>query len=464
MNSERDILKSGAWYTVGNILVKAITFLALPVFTNIMTTEEFGVFGTYQAYETIVSVLVGLGISGTIKIAFIDFTKEFDRYVSSVASIIIVVGSGLLFVGLFFLPLLESKYRFFYIALIFNCVGNALREIYASKYVVTNEYKKNLLISFLFSILNISISYVLCITLYCRNKGFGRICGTAGVAFFIGFVIYVVSILKTKKFFYKKAWKYALCLGSPLIFHQLSISILSQCDKIMIQQIVDTSAAGIYTSMVSIILVLQVIMNSIENSWSAWFYSNYKMDYDSYTVNKLHLFNKKLLFLFMFLTIGFQLVSKEIVNLMVGEDFQSGFPVVLILSISVFVNYIYIYSVNIEYFYHKMREIALYTIFAGGINIILNYAMVNWLGIIGAAIATLFSRLMLFLLHERQARKLAKTYAVDYKSLLISLVSVVLFALVSYLFSNVLVVRWILAILIAIVGILYIYINFLKVK
>ena len=34
--------KAGLAYTVGNVLLKGIAFLTLPIFSRILTTEEFG--------------------------------------------------------------------------------------------------------------------------------------------------------------------------------------------------------------------------------------------------------------------------------------------------------------------------------------------------------------------------------------------------------------------------------------
>ena len=45
-----NLLKAASWYTVGNILIRGISFFVLPVFTSLMNTYDFGVFSVYTSY------------------------------------------------------------------------------------------------------------------------------------------------------------------------------------------------------------------------------------------------------------------------------------------------------------------------------------------------------------------------------------------------------------------------------
>ena len=44
------ILKAGIGYTIGNVLIRGIAFISLPVFTRIMTPENFGLYNIYLTY------------------------------------------------------------------------------------------------------------------------------------------------------------------------------------------------------------------------------------------------------------------------------------------------------------------------------------------------------------------------------------------------------------------------------
>ena len=80
-------LSSGIWYTIGNMLIKGIVFLSLPIFTRLLSPEDFGYYNTYIAYQSIMSVVVGLGLSGCIKNAKIDYCNSYNEFVTSILSL-----------------------------------------------------------------------------------------------------------------------------------------------------------------------------------------------------------------------------------------------------------------------------------------------------------------------------------------------------------------------------------------
>ena len=67
------VIKAGIGYTVGNILIKGINFLTLPLFSRLLTTEEFGVYNVFASYEAILYVVVGLSIHSSVRSANLEF-------------------------------------------------------------------------------------------------------------------------------------------------------------------------------------------------------------------------------------------------------------------------------------------------------------------------------------------------------------------------------------------------------
>ena len=58
-SSGKKALKAGLGYTVGNMLVKGLSFLAIPLFSRLMTVEDFGIYSTFSSYVMIMTVLAG---------------------------------------------------------------------------------------------------------------------------------------------------------------------------------------------------------------------------------------------------------------------------------------------------------------------------------------------------------------------------------------------------------------------
>ena len=77
-------LRSGGLYLFGNLFNKAISFLTVPIFTRILSTEEYGVVSTYSSRVSIMAVIIGLALGNTIRNAYVDFKQDLDGYISSV--------------------------------------------------------------------------------------------------------------------------------------------------------------------------------------------------------------------------------------------------------------------------------------------------------------------------------------------------------------------------------------------
>ena len=50
MAEKNSALKAGMGYTIGNVLVKGINFLTLPLFSRLLSTAEFGVYNVFLSY------------------------------------------------------------------------------------------------------------------------------------------------------------------------------------------------------------------------------------------------------------------------------------------------------------------------------------------------------------------------------------------------------------------------------
>lgn len=442
MSKEKEFLKSGIWYTIGNILTKAIAFLALPIFTNLLTTEEYGIFGTFQAYEILLSVFISFGISGTIRAAYNDYKDNFERYVSCLTIPIFIISIGLVLLdGIYAFVFRDGYISLFILALILNALGNAIREIISSKFVIQNKYAKYLLMSFMMSVLNIAVSYYLCVQAFSEHKELGRIWGTVFASLFVALVFLFSQYKKDSRVIWPSAWKYAFVLGIPLILHQLSTSLLGQCDKLMIQQFDGFASAGIYTAMMTIMLIPQVIYASIDNAWAPWFFNIVAKDRDPIIQSEIQAFNGKIVIFFAIIIILFQLAATEIVRLTVSSEYRVGQTLIYVLSVSVFVNFLYVFAVNVEYYYKKTAKISFYTLIAALFNIIVNIIGILLMGYVGAAFATLISRLLLLFLHSRAAGKLSGYPSIHYKTIVGSFMVVVVAAVFTYLVRDLFIVR-----------------------
>ena len=55
-------VKAGFWFTISNVLLRGISFLTLPIFTRIMSTDQYGVLSLYQSWVMIISIVITLNV------------------------------------------------------------------------------------------------------------------------------------------------------------------------------------------------------------------------------------------------------------------------------------------------------------------------------------------------------------------------------------------------------------------
>lgn len=416
-NKKENFIKAGLWYTIGNLLIKGISFLTLPIFTRLLSVHDFGSFNIFLAYENILTIIIALGIPGTIKTAKLEFDEEFNKYISSIISLIFawallvgIVGNGLAIK--FFYSELWNMYTIN--ILIFYSLATALFNILSMKYVIECDYKKNLRMSFVYTFSSVIISVVFCFVIFEQKRFLARIIGNSLPLIVITFILSISFMKKNKAVFNKRYWKYGIVLGFPLIFHSLSLVIMQQVDKLMINQYYGSEVTGIYSLGVNIMTILTIVLSSIDNSWAPWFYTN--LDKRNYA--ELRNKNKYLCIFFMYLTIGFVFISPELVKFMGSDEYRNAIYVLIPLNISVYVNFMYMFSVNQEYYYKKTKYIALGTIFSTILDIILNLIFVPKYGFIAASYTTLASKVALFIVHWIISRRIDKECVVKLKTLI----------------------------------------------
>jgi O-antigen/teichoic acid export membrane protein len=444
------IIKAGFWYTFGNILLKGTTFLTLPIFTRLLSTTDYGIFNTYLAYEAILSLIIGLGLHGSVKAAKYDLKDEFQEYLSSSISVIIIAFCVVLIgVNSIYKYIVHSEEFSLIIinVLIIHSLGSAIIHFVSANYVIEGQYKRFMALSCITTVTNILLSLIFCTTLFNDQRYIGRIAGNAIPFIIVGILLSISFLLKGRVLFHKVFLKYGLKIGLPLIPHLLSLTLLSQLDRIMIQKMIGYSEAGIYSFGYTMIAVLAIIMSSFDNAWGPWFYSNLSMKNYNHITKK----NKIYVVVFTSITIGFMAVVPEVIKVIASPAYWDSLDVVIPLTVSVFLNYMYLFPVNVEYFYKKTGYISMGTIVCVGVNFVLNIIFIDIFGYKAAAYTTAASNLILFVIHWNIAKKVDENKIVDLKDLIFAFLYVLIAAVIIMLFKEYWYIRYSLILMVGLI-------------
>lgn len=413
MAGKNTALKAGLGYTIGNILVKGINFLTLPLFSRLLTTTEFGVYNVFLSYDAILSVLVGFAMATSVKSAHYEFKKT-DEYVSSISLIyilnafvylVIILGGGQR------LSSLMGLNELVLLLLVPFSFGGAIIQLYNERISLDYEYKKYLIVALINSVGNVIISLLLIITVFRNQRDIGRIVGTGVTVFSIAVVLLLKIYVKAPPKFNVRFWKFGLLYSLPIVPHGISQVLLAQCDRIMISRMVSDSAAGIYSLAGNLKLVLTVVSTSIGVSWSTLFFS--KMDKgESEDIQK----NSSLLVrAFLIFTVGLMALSPEIIYALGGKEYELGKYVAVPMIMDAFILFLYNIIVPSEYYTKKTKYIMMGTLVATAVNLITNYIFIKRYGFAAAAYTTLFSYICYLVLHIVISKWLVKFEVIKWK-------------------------------------------------
>ena len=405
-------IKAGMGYTIGNILIKGVTFITLPLFSRLMSTSAFGIFRTYVAYENIISVLLGLGMYASIKNANIDYKEHINDYVKTIC-IVSVIWFLICLIGSVVFHRLIYEVGGFVIPgmcmLLFHSLGSTMIQISNARLAIEYNYRGYLCVSGINVLGNVAISLLLICTFFSNNRGYGRIIGYAFPVVCIGIYIFIKNCIGNKaKFNYVMA-KAGLAFGIPLVWHLLSQTIESQIDRIMIERYIGTAETGIYSFIYTIAIVLQVIFYSTDNVWSVWFFEQMQQN----NMEKIKKVSKKYICLIGYFAFGMLMCSKEIIEVMGGEKYREGLAVFGPILVGIYLLFLYTLPVCVEYYYKKTTYIAIITVISAITNVGLNALAIPKYGYVAAAYTTFISYLLTFIGHYTIARHILKKQRVE---------------------------------------------------
>ena len=396
-------VKISTSYAVCSILQNCLSFITLPLFTRLLTTEQYGQATIYGSWSGILMICITLNLAyGSFSTAMIKYENRRNEYITAIQ------GICLLLTGIFFLvyfPFRGLWNRLFELPTFLVCIlvieilcTNATN-MWMGRNRFEFKYKKVVLLSLSMSILSPILSYIL--VMNTAEKGYARIIGNAFVNILIGFVIFIVSIKKGKKLYNKEFWKYALGFNVPLLSYYISQAIFNQSDRIMISHMTGTNNAAIYGVAYNLAMVLTFVLNAINGSYVPWVYG--KIKNGNGEENKPISIVLVLLMSLMILCVIWY--APEIITIMAGKQYAAAIYVVAPVSMSLLLLFYSQLFINVEFYYEEKKMLVYASIGAAVLNIVLNYILIPVFGFVAAGYTTLVSYIV-FALSNYYAMKM----------------------------------------------------------
>ena len=430
------VKKATLAYFVSNLLVKGIAIISAPVFTRIMSTEQYGLVSTYQSWQSVLSVVITLNLAqGVFNNGMLEFKNDKNRYICS----LITISSSSTFVFIIIYKLLQNRInhvlelesRFVWILLL-SCLFTPAYNYWSGRQRYELRYRIISVLSVVSSILSVSIGIILVRLGREKDAGFYRVFGLEIVPIVLGLFFLIVELKAARVEICRDYISYSLKLSLPLIPHYVSMYILSSSDRLMITKMVNMEATAVYSVAYSVFSIVLLFWSSLEGALTPWIYENLDANKDG-SVRQV---TSKLLVLYGVVGVLITLFSPEIMFLLAPSSYHEGVYIIPSVATSAFFMAVYSLYMRIELFYKKTSFSAIATGLCAALNLLLNYICIARFGYIAAGYTTLVSYTLLTVMHYLYIRKCGLEAVFDNTKIIKLSVGLILFsAFITFTYS-----------------------------
>lgn len=390
--------KAALWFVVCSIVQKGISFITTPIFTRIMSTEQYGQFSVYSSWLQIFTIITTLRLDYAVfNKGMSKYKDDRDGYTATMQTVTVLLTVAvfsiywifkdtinaivelptevmiLMFVELFFIPATQFW---------------TLRKRYEYK------YKPVALVTLSIAILNAIIGVYM--VTGAEEKGYARIISCVLVSALIGIILFIINYMRGKGGWFKIEYAtFAIMFNLPLLVHYISIYVLDQFDRIMIQKMVGLSAAALYSVAYSVGMLTKIVTQSINSALVPWQYSQLEKK----NLKKLDDVLFQIFLLIAAICLVFSAFTPEFIRIFAGENYVQASYVVVPIILSTFFTFAYTTFANVEFYYDQNKFTMFISVGGAVLNVLMNYVGISLFGYEAAAYTTLICYVIFALAH-----------------------------------------------------------------
>ena len=445
----RNLTRQTFIYGTGNILSRLITFLLLPIFTNVLSPEEYGIVTLGYVFLGFMNVIYHYGLDN----ALIRYYRENDRIFSksvlfSTAIWLLLVSSTVFSIVLYLFrnPIAEILFKDLNYSNIVSLSVFIL--FFDSISIISNaflriEEKSRQFI--MIKLVNVLTTLILSIYLVIHlNYGVTGVFISVMIAAVLNAVFLIfLTISKIRFSFSNLLAKDYVKFGIPFLAAGLTAITMELIDRYILASLTDVHTLGIYSAGYKLGIFMLLVSTAFNYACQPFFFKERKSE------NTKIIFSRVLTYFVMGSAVVWVSVSAfihEIVRIqlggysLIGSQFYGAEHIVPVILLGYMFQGIYYNFLPGIYFENKTKLIPLIIGASAIINITLNYMLIPAFEIIGAAFATMVSYAIMAIVTYFISRKFLQV-SYDWNKIAKIGVTAILSVTLIYLFWNMLLVK-----------------------
>lgn len=402
------LVKNTMLFTISSFGSKLLSFFLVPLYTNILSTYEYGTIDLVSTTRNLLSYMLTICIADAVLRFVMDKTSK-NTQILTFGIKIIINGSIILSVGSLICYIFNivkwEPYCYLFLSIMFLLTG--LNNLFSS-FLRGIEKTTDVMVNGLLTTFSVLSCTVLALTVF--RLGIIGYLSSVCIGEFIG-VSY--SYLRVKKYC-GEIWdgsidgavkRKMVAYSFPLVFNGLSWWVNSSLDKYFISTMCNISQNGIYAVAGKIPGILSIFQTIFAQSWLLLAIKEYdSADSDTFFARLYTYYNVALVIGASFLIA----VNIPLARVLYAKEFYVAWRSSSILSISVIFNALSGFLSGIFSAKKNNKMLASTTILAASVNTVLNIILIPRYAEVGAAIATAVSFLVMWASRLIASRKYMK--------------------------------------------------------
>lgn len=395
------LLKQSALYSIFNVLNAAIPFLLIPFLSRALTPQEYGIITLYTTAISFLMPFMSLNLQGAITNKFYSNEKvDTAKYIGNAIFVLIINMSFFLIVQYSISLQISRVIKFpekWLWSIIVVCIGTAIIQIRLVVWQIKGKVNK-------FGIFQISyslISFILTLFLIyiVGMKWEGRLFAHTLITVLLAtFAIVLLFFEKELRFEYNNRYIVnAFKFGVPLIPHSIGGILIAMADKVLIANMLGLESAGIYGVGFQIGSILNILISAFNLAYVPWLFGQLRQNDEK--ANKKVVKITYLYFVGLFVFVGLASTLLPLINkFFLGEKFVKSYSITIWILLGNIFNGMYLMVTNYIFYIEKTYYLGLTTFIVGVFHVFLTQYLIKINGAEGAAIATIISWFICFII------------------------------------------------------------------
>lgn len=395
MSKGKDLAKNTAIVSIGKICTQLITFFLLPVYTAVLSNEEYGVVDLLNTLTSLLLPIATLQIEQGIFRYLLDCRENKEKQttlITTVSKFILVQSAICILIFLCASPFIHNEYKYFLMA---NLLMGILSSISLQICRGLGDNKTYAVGSFITGALTVILNVIFIVAF--KWGAYGMLIATAisnllcTIYVFVKKKIYkYIDIKQNDKKLLKDIIKYSV----PLIPNMISWWIVSASDRTIISAVIGVAQNGIYSAANKFSGIFSTLYSVFNLTWTESASININSE------DRDEFFSKIFDFIVRFfgsLCLGTIAVMPFVFGILVNEKFAESYYQIPILILGSVFNILVSFLGSVYVAKKLTKEIAKTSIIAAIINIVVNIALINQIGLYAASISTVIAYFAMFI-------------------------------------------------------------------